>query len=216
LPAAPPPPPPAASTSAAKAESWGKRGTINGREFLLALKDAGKVLVQGRGILLDDKKRVEDEKKAIADYVGYSTGSPHGNQLENARRRALRESKGLTNNENSTPPYTRGATRATARGYVAGCYDALAKAASSAVAEEQKEAGLLIALSKIERQMPLNRDEREFFSCLSEDEAFPLLRRSFFLRCSKNDYIVGDADTASNLAAIQLEKLAHIRKGFSF
>ena len=69
-----------------------KKEKINGKEFLLALKDAGKRNIEGKIVFQQNLKR-EDEIKAIDNYIGFDRNKDFGQQEMVARMAAMQEIK---------------------------------------------------------------------------------------------------------------------------
>lgn len=67
-------------------------GSLDAAGFLLAMRDAGKIRKENdRGVMVsltDAAKEKADQIQAIAGFVGYDFGAPHGVQLDKARNAA--------------------------------------------------------------------------------------------------------------------------------
>lgn len=113
---------PSANGSTAQGMDLPKAGSLTAAEFILALRNAGKVEKTneaGVKVMLGDSiKERKDQILAIAGFVGYSVGTSHGTQLDNARLKAqfiLR------------PMKTESKVSATVSGFVAGMPNGTAK-----------------------------------------------------------------------------------------
>lgn len=128
-----------------------KKGTINAKEFLEALKQAGKRDVEGKLIqLVDPDKMPADQRLAIDCFCGYDVRQVHGTQLDNARRLALREINPVTPKE-----YHRGIA-STVAGFVAGMPDEFQKQLANLQARERMASESMLDHLKESECLPSN------------------------------------------------------------
>jgi hypothetical protein len=120
-----------------------EKGTYNGEQFLLAIRDAGKRRIEGR-IIFDASFVREDTIRAIGGYLGFNPSRPFGAQELECRQAAQRERVAIKGER-----YKRTLTAPTVKGYVAGSYDNCAKRKSNLEAREVLVAAAIAAYSTV-------------------------------------------------------------------
>jgi len=117
------------------------KGSLTPEGFLLALRNAG-MRKNNHGVLIRHPLWIHsDEQIAIAAYLGYEWGEPHGIQLEGARRKAtfdVSQYKGRIYSR-CTPSID---------GFIAGMPDLVNKHEEDLMAREREVANAMIAYEK--------------------------------------------------------------------
>jgi hypothetical protein len=103
----------------------------------------------------DPEIQKRDERQALAAFVGYSSGQPHGVQIDNAKRKALAIVKGTGG---TSAKDVRSAYASTA-GYVAGSVDNATKQREDLMARERRSARAIAALEGLVRAATTTREE---------------------------------------------------------
>lgn len=129
-------------------------GSLDAAGFFLALRNAGMRRHPDTGRLIRHPSLIQqDEKIAIAAYIGYNFTVPFGSQLEAARLKA----RFTLRPENDGKEYKRG-TSATLAGFVKGCPDIAARHLEDLMSRERMAADLAIGY---EKQAAECQDEKE-------------------------------------------------------
>jgi len=115
---------------------------LDAKSFILAMRNAGKRWVEGKGQVFDKNHERNDQIQAIASYTGYDNARDFGSQQQAAMAQAQRELRGGV-----TPGPTREEKRAAERsmsGYVAGMPLPAQKLLANLRAREQAAAEAMI------------------------------------------------------------------------
>jgi hypothetical protein len=156
-----------------KSEPLPKAGSLEAAGFLKAMRNAG--VRKGK---LDMSVKREDEQRAIAAYIGYNEAELHGPQEVSARMRAQRELNPITVNKDEVW-HRNGTASNSVAGYVAGTYDATAKAVANLKAQEVIAAENLCAHRNVLMDNSKSLDERATASLLVklEEERLTQIRK---------------------------------------
>lgn len=120
------------------------KGTYDGEQFLLAIRDAGKRRFEGR-IVFDASFVREDTIRAIGGYLGFDPSRSFGAQELECRQAAQRERVAIKGAR-----YSRTTIAPTTAGYVAGSYDNCAKRKSNLEAREQLVAAAIAGYNVVQ------------------------------------------------------------------
>jgi hypothetical protein len=150
-----------------------ERGSLNARDFLLAMRNAGKRLTAEGKPFIDQREIRNDQIKAIHAFyyevrqgvhvcTGYDPNRDFGSQDTAARMLAQRELRGAPKPSAETAPSR------TFSGYVAGMPDYKARALANLQGQEVREADAKIAHLHDAADMSRSVAERELSAALVE------------------------------------------------
>jgi len=94
-----------------------KNTPINGKQFLIAMRDAGKRFVDGKPVFQESLKR-NDQIEAIQNFIGYDLKKDFGAQESYARMLAMQEIKPV-----KSEPFKRTLVASNVKGFVKGAND---------------------------------------------------------------------------------------------
>lgn len=151
-----------------------KAGTLSAGDFLLALRNAGKINKENAAgvmvTLTDSNKEKTDQINAIAGFVGYNLSEPHGVQLDKARQKA---------HFTLRPAKTDSKLTATVKGFVAGMPNGTAKAVLDLEGRIRMATDTMLDLEKAAETFPEDSAERATKLALAtvESERIAHMRR---------------------------------------
>jgi hypothetical protein len=148
-------------------------GSLNAEGFFFALRHAG-MRKNDQGRLVRHPLLIQqDEKLAIAAYIGYNFTAPFGSQLEQARLKA----RFTLRPEKNGKEYKRG-TSATLAGFIKGCPDLVKKHLEDLLSREQLAADLVIGYERSADEAT-HQDDRLIFTgkALVERERLSVIRQ---------------------------------------
>lgn len=175
------------------------KGTYNGEQFLLTLRDAGKRRFEGR-IVFDPAFVREDTIRAIGGYIGFDSSRPFGAQELEARQAAQRERVAVKGER-----YQRTVTAPTTAGYVAGSYDNCAKRKSNLEAREVLVASAIAGYSVVNDRVSFAKAIEKHYqganpatligACTSDDVARKMAKELLSLETSRLESIRAELAT---------------------
>lgn len=151
------------------------RGTLNAKDFLLAMRNAGKRLTAEGRPFVDQREIRNDQIKAIHSfmyqetrqgrvYIGYDPNGSFGSQDVAARALAQRELRGAPKvSEHTAPSRTLG-------GYVAGMPDHKARTLANLQGREVAAVDAMLAHQKDADDVGRSAEDRELSAGLAEVE----------------------------------------------
>jgi hypothetical protein len=149
-------------------------GSLDAHGFFLAIRSAGlRRHPETERLVRHPSLIQQDEKIAIAAWIGYSFYDPHGAQLEQARLKA----RFTLRPEKNGKEYKRG-TSATLAGFIKGCPDLVKKHLEDLLSREQLAADLVIGYERSADEAT-HQDDRLIFTgkALVERERLSVIRQ---------------------------------------